>query len=114
MVLSAAQMAAMSRLLDEALPLDAAGRRRWLEHLPPEHAALADVLHAALMQSGSETSGAGQFATLPKIGSAPEAGAVSTSDEIGPYRLLGSSAAAAWARCGWLNAPTARTSARSR
>ncbi|HWY73418.1 MAG TPA: protein kinase, partial [Burkholderiaceae bacterium] len=88
MVLSAAQMAAMSRLLDEALPLDAAGRRRWLEHLPPEHAALADVLHAALMQSGSETSGAGQFATLPKIGSAPEAGAVSTSDEIGPYRLL--------------------------
>jgi hypothetical protein len=31
MTLSVAQMALMSRLLDEALPLDAAGRRDWLE-----------------------------------------------------------------------------------
>jgi len=33
MVLSAAQMAVMSRVLDEALPLDEAGRRRWLQQL---------------------------------------------------------------------------------
>ena len=33
MRLTAPQMALMSRLLDEALPLDQAGRRRWLETL---------------------------------------------------------------------------------
>jgi hypothetical protein len=33
MGLSASQMALMSRLLDEALPLDASSRRAWLERL---------------------------------------------------------------------------------
>ena len=38
MRLSASQFTVMSRLLDEALPLDDAGRRRWLETLPKEYA----------------------------------------------------------------------------
>jgi hypothetical protein len=39
----------MSRLLDEALPLDAAGRRAWLEILPQEHQDLIEALRDALM-----------------------------------------------------------------
>ncbi len=49
MVLSAAQMAQMSRLLDEALPLDEAGRRRWLQQLAPEHEELGTALRQALL-----------------------------------------------------------------
>src|ERR1700730_2699244 len=88
MALSAAEMGMMSRLLDEALPLDVAGRRRWLEQLRPEHVALIEAWREALLQSGNETSGAGQFATLPKIGSDPESGASKAGDEVGPYQLI--------------------------
>ena len=49
MRLSASQIALMSRLLDEALPLDDAGRRRWLETLPEEFADLLDSLRQALL-----------------------------------------------------------------
>jgi len=49
MVLSAAQMAQMSRLLDEALPLDEAGRHRWLQQLSAEHRELEPVLRQALL-----------------------------------------------------------------
>jgi serine/threonine protein kinase len=49
MTLSISQMATLSRLLDEALPLDAAARRRWLDQLPSEHQALADVLRESLL-----------------------------------------------------------------
>ena len=43
MGLSVPQMALMSRLLDEALPLDAAARRVWLERLSSEY-----LQHAAV------------------------------------------------------------------
>jgi serine/threonine protein kinase len=49
MGLSISQMAVLSRLLDEALPLDDAARRRWLQQLPAEHLALADVLRESLL-----------------------------------------------------------------
>src|SRR5439155_1193586 len=52
MGLSIPQMALMSRLLDEALPLDAQGRRRWLEALSPEYQSLAGALREALMPVG--------------------------------------------------------------
>src|SRR5207253_2900198 len=52
MGLSIPQMALMSRLLDEALPLDAPGRRRWLEALSPEYQSLAGALREALMPVG--------------------------------------------------------------
>ena len=44
MSLTTIQMARMSKLLDEALPLDEPGRRRWLEELPPADRDLALVL----------------------------------------------------------------------
>ncbi len=57
MTLSIAQMAAMSRLLDEALPLDAAGRRAWLEALPAEHQELAQTLRDALLPDEAQAAG---------------------------------------------------------
>jgi serine/threonine protein kinase len=51
MGLSISQMAVLSRLLDEALPLDESGRRRWLQQLPAEHQGLADVLRESLLGS---------------------------------------------------------------
>ena len=103
MALSAAEMAVMSRLLDEALPLDVAGRQRWLESLPPEHAALAEALRYALLQISEETSGAGQFATLPKIGAGPDdktvaARGLQPGEHVGPYQLV--RPPARWPRCG--------------
>jgi serine/threonine protein kinase/TolB-like protein/Tfp pilus assembly protein PilF len=93
MDLSAAQMAAMSRLLDEALPLDTAGRRRWLENLPPEHAGLAAALRYVLLQISEQTSGAGRFATLPKIGAVLDEAPTGTAGlqpgaRVGPYQLV--------------------------
>ena len=49
MGLSTSQLARMSRLLDEALTLDDAGRRAWLDRLLPEHQDVADVLRKALL-----------------------------------------------------------------
>ena len=46
MKLTIPQMALMSRLLDEALPLDEAARRRWLVDLAPEFQDLAAALRA--------------------------------------------------------------------
>jgi hypothetical protein len=49
MTLSISQIALMSRLLDEALPLDAAGRRAWLDALPSEYRDIAPALREALL-----------------------------------------------------------------
>jgi len=43
MKLSTPQIALLSRLLDEALPLDVSGRRLWLDKLSPEHHELEPV-----------------------------------------------------------------------
>ena len=69
MGLSIAQMARMSQLLDEALPLDEAGRRARLERLSPEHGDLAAALRAALSQSE------GQAADLKVLSAAQVGGA---------------------------------------
>jgi len=42
MTLKREQMGRLSRLLDEALPLDEAGRRHWLQNLPSEHQELTE------------------------------------------------------------------------
>jgi eukaryotic-like serine/threonine-protein kinase len=88
MGLSIPQMALMSRLLDEALPLDAEGRRRWLDALPPEYQSLADALHAALFPAGVQRDlaasldvGAGSY--LDRMGSR-----LRTGESVGPYRLI--------------------------
>src|SRR5438270_11109732 len=87
MSLSIPQMALMSRLLDEALPLDAQGRRRWLEALSPEHQSRAGALREALLPVGegglAGALDAGAGSDLERIGSGPRPGEI-----VGPYRVI--------------------------
>jgi len=88
MGLSIQQMALMSRLLDEALPLDVEGRQRWLEALSPEYQGLAGALREALLPAAAESEspglpdlGTGSY--LERIGGGPRPG-----ESVGPYRLI--------------------------
>ena len=86
-------MALMSRLLDEALPLDPDGRRLWLERLSPEYQDLAPALREALLPEEPPAAGSKGLLTLPKLGSADAAGAVAASGlqggaRVGPYELI--------------------------
>jgi len=81
-------MAAISRLLDEALELDEAGRRQWLQNLPAEHQELAGSLRAALFPEPRRRDSLG---TLPKIitGQDPQSRPCGLEGvRIGPYRVL--------------------------
>jgi tetratricopeptide (TPR) repeat protein len=86
-------MTLMSRLLDEALDLDAAGRREWLAALPAQYHELLPVLQEALLR-GAASALRPTLATLPKFPAATEsAGLTATSPlhagiRIGPYELL--------------------------
>src|SRR5450631_3677385 len=93
MRLSIPQMALMSRLLDEALPLDADGRRAWLEALSPEHQDLAQALHDALLPDDVQIAEAEALGTLPKFGaadvpSAAVASGLKPAARVGPYQLI--------------------------
>jgi eukaryotic-like serine/threonine-protein kinase len=88
--LTSAQIARMSRLLEEALSLDEAGRLEWLEALSPEYHDIAQALREAL-SPGIQTPGV--LATLPKIGSDGEVGSTTPSGfepgaRVGPYELI--------------------------
>jgi eukaryotic-like serine/threonine-protein kinase len=89
--LTSAQMARMSRLLDEALPLDDEMRRLWLEALSAEHEDIAAVLREALLRTGTGDRDAP--ATLPKMLAGQESTSVTASGlkpraRIGPYELI--------------------------
>src|SRR6266436_970303 len=89
-MLSAAQMAQMNRLLDEALDLDPEGRRRWLEALAPEYEDLKPALGKALL-SDAVAEGSKNLATLPKLdgAEATELGSgLQAGELVGPYRLV--------------------------
>lgn len=102
MSLSIAQMAAMSRLLDEALPLDAEGRRAWLEALPAEHRELVQHLKEALLPEAAQEAGleplsaqrvaafAGLSGAAGAAGStvAPGASGLQPGARVGPYELI--------------------------
>jgi serine/threonine protein kinase/Tol biopolymer transport system component len=92
MTLSVAQMALMSRLLDEALPLDAAGRRAWLERATQEHPDLAAALREALLPGDSQAAELKSLSTLPKLGADHEgpvaASGLQSGARVGPYELL--------------------------
>jgi serine/threonine protein kinase/Tol biopolymer transport system component len=93
MTLSVAQMALMSRLLDEALPLDAAGRRDWLDKLSPEYRELAQPLRDALLPGDSPAAESKSLSTLPKLGATDHEGPVAASGlqpgaRVGPYELI--------------------------
>ncbi len=93
MGLSIAQMAVMSRLLDEALPLDVDGRRAWLEELSPEHRDLAQALHDALLPNEVQAAEVEALATLPAFAAVEVASAIGESGlhpgaHVGPYQLI--------------------------
>jgi WD40 repeat protein/tRNA A-37 threonylcarbamoyl transferase component Bud32 len=92
MTLSASQMATLSRLLDEALPLDATDRLKWLAALRPEYEEFAGALRRALLP-GDETAARAQLLTLPEI--ADDGGAPGVTETglvagvlLGPYELI--------------------------
>ena len=87
------QLALMSRLLDEALPLDAAGRRAWLERLSPEHQDLAPALRKALLPEDSHSADLKVLDTLPKFAFADAASHSAANGlrpgaRVGPYELI--------------------------
>jgi serine/threonine protein kinase/Flp pilus assembly protein TadD len=93
MRLTAHQMALMSRLLDEALPLDDTGRRRWLETLPAEYQDLFAPLRQALLPEFHQSPGGKNFATFLESMDPDDAGrAASTGlqpgERVGPYELI--------------------------
>jgi serine/threonine protein kinase len=94
MQLSIPQLALLSRLLDEALSLDAAGRRLWLESLSPEHHDLAPALWRALLPGESLAVDSKELVALPKLRCADEDSVVGTSGglkpgaRVGPYELI--------------------------
>jgi serine/threonine protein kinase len=93
MRLNAPQMALLSRLLDEALPLDEAGRRRWLETLPPDHAELLPALRQALLPEFYPPSDSRSFYTLLESSAGDECGGPASTglqpgDLVGPYELI--------------------------
>ena len=93
MKLSVSQTAQLSRLLDEALPLDAAGRRAWLEQQSAEYPDLAEALRKVLLPDDSQAAGFDRLAALPKLGGAMEAPALTAGNlhagmRVGPYELI--------------------------
>jgi tetratricopeptide (TPR) repeat protein len=65
MRLTIQQMALISRLLDEALPLNEAARRRWLADLSPEYQDFAQVLRAALLTDATKSVEVQSFLETP-------------------------------------------------
>src|SRR5258707_14136130 len=93
MRLNASQLALMSRLLDEALPLDDAGRRRWLEALPAEYADLLAALRPALLPEFHQSPDGRNFATFLQSAADDEGGpaeptGLQPGNRVGPYELI--------------------------
>ena len=95
MPLSVEQIARLSLLLDEALELDEAARKRWFDALAPENQDLAVNLRAGLFPGEKTRAVMGQLDTIPKLGGegagSTDPGAVGTLSagaRIGPYELI--------------------------
>jgi serine/threonine-protein kinase len=92
MVLTGEQVARLSQLLDQALPLDKDSRERWLDSLSPEYRSLVPALRQALMSDDPQASAA-LLAGLPTIGDQPNAVTTTATglrvgQWIGPYQLV--------------------------
>lgn len=90
--LTSGQIARMSRLLDEALPLGPQQRRIWLGRLAPADGDLRPALERALLEScdtGAEASHE-RLPTLPefRIGRQRDPGIGAADQVVGPYRLV--------------------------
>jgi serine/threonine protein kinase/Tfp pilus assembly protein PilF len=83
----------MSQLLDEALALDEAGRRVWLENLPSEHRDLEPALREALLPGAAQAEDLNALMSLPKLAatdgsSAPAGSGLKPGALVGPYELI--------------------------
>jgi serine/threonine protein kinase/tetratricopeptide (TPR) repeat protein len=83
----------MSGLLDEALPLDDAGRRRWLETLPHEYQDLFAPLRQALLPEFHQSPDGRDFGTFLESAHPDESGradptGLTPGDRVGPYELI--------------------------
>jgi eukaryotic-like serine/threonine-protein kinase len=88
MKLTIQQMTVMSRLLDEALPLDEAGRRRWLLDLSPEYQDLARALRAALLPGEMEVAEVQSLEVRPNLQEVDPARGLQPGARVGPYQLI--------------------------
>ena len=88
-LLSPADIAIVSALLDLALDQPAAEREAWLAALPEEHQRHVATLRAMLAEHDS-TRSAGFLASGPQLGDEPGGGdaAASGGESVGAYRLL--------------------------
>jgi serine/threonine protein kinase/tetratricopeptide (TPR) repeat protein len=80
-------------LLDEALPLDAAGRQAWLKALPAESQHLLPALRNALLTEAGQVREWGGLTGLPDLApiiaaAFPERGAVAIGSMVGAYRVI--------------------------
>jgi hypothetical protein len=94
MKLTIQQMALMSRLLDEALPLDETGRRLWLEDLSFEHQDLAEALRAALLPEESQVAQVQSLQELPDLQEIAASSGLEPGVQVGAYELIRSLGAA--------------------
>ncbi len=89
MRLTIQQMTLMSRLLDEALPLDEAARRRWLVDLSPEYQDLAQALRAALLPDATRSAEFKSFLETPlSLVDVDANSGLQPGANVGPYLLL--------------------------
>ncbi|MBL8323769.1 MAG: protein kinase [Rubrivivax sp.] len=95
MTLGPNQIGVLSRLLDEALPLDAQALQDWLDRLPPEHAQLVPALRRALLDDSTATRMAGPLATsnfatarLMRGQHESKPSSFRAGQRIGPYELV--------------------------
>jgi serine/threonine protein kinase/Tfp pilus assembly protein PilF len=93
MALSIPQMARMSQLLEEALALDEAARRPWLEKATREHPDLAAALRESLLPGAAHAARLESLMSLPRLGAAegasvPSANGLKPGARVGPYELI--------------------------
>ena len=84
MALNPADIATLSRLLDEALALAPNTREAWLSALPPEHQRHAPALRGMLADA-EDLEASPRLQTLPTLPS--DEAVARAGDSIGPYRL---------------------------
>lgn len=85
--LTAADIAALSRLLDALLALPAAARPAWLAALAPGEQHLGPLLRGMLAEHEGASAPA-LHADLPALGEAQDVNAPTPGERVGPYRLL--------------------------